>query len=93
MPFRKTCNSCGHIFDAAPWSEPQSISDASGFCQVKDISCHDISVQQLDSSVVTAHSLVSSGQIIEPELDPSTLITPSPDVVLESVLSSLPDVE
>lgn len=93
MPFRKTQNSCGCLFDASPWSDLVVESDARGTCKVRRKSCEEFSQEQLDSFVVTADSLLSSGQLIEPGFDVTDITPPAPSDVLGFVSQSLLDDE
>lgn len=91
--FRKTQNSCGRLFDAFPWVEPQEVVERDCSVSFKRIKCSDISAQQLDSSVITAHSLLESGNIIEPNGSVDCIVSPSVDDAVSFVSNSIPDEE
>lgn len=89
--FRKTQNSCGRLYDASFWVEPQEVVEPDNSVSFKRIKCSDISAQQLDSSVITAHSLLESGNIIEPNGSVDGIISPTIEDAVSLVSNSISD--
>lgn len=89
--FRKTQNSCGRLYDAFPWFEPQEVVEADNSVSFKRINCSDIASQQLDSSVITTHSLLESGNIIEPNGSVDGIVPPSVEDAVSIISNSIPD--